>query len=379
MHPVVNDRRAAFYQLKRRWETDFMRRRTIAFVFVVGLLVCAWSLGAAAQNCTTTVSCAVYSMYSIGGGCIPTLPATAFGGVWDGPWEWQAQVKNAVCAPKPRCLTCEAAQAAAAAAAGRPIDLASGDTYITQVDVRVPGLGGGLTLARTWNSVFGSPGIFGTNWTSTYEEKMVIDSTDGYMEYARGDGGLWSFGFIGYDGSGDPQFTVAARGSESPTLSQMPTVWTLKFQNGEQRTFDRTSGLLLFITDRNGNTTTLGYDTSSRLVTVTDPASRHLYFSYGGASPYLVTSVTSDFGISLSYVYDGFGRLTQYTKPDNTTVSFQYNDPNPNLITSVMDANGKILESHTYNSCTQGLTSSRAGGVEAITIIYPLSCHLTSP
>jgi len=60
-----------------------------------------------------------------------------------------------------------------------------------------------------------------------------------------------------------------------------------------------------------------------------------------------------------------------YTKPDMTTVSFQYNDPNPTLITAVLDSNGKVLESHTYDSQARGLTSSRAGGVEAVTIKYP--------
>lgn len=150
------------------------------------------------------------------------------------------------------------------------------------------------------------------------------------------------------------------------------SVWTLIFQNGEQRVFDGTSGNLLSITDRNGNTTRLTYDASYRLTTVADPASRHLYFSYGNSTSYLVTAVTSDIGISLSYAYDSQGRLSQYTKPDNTTTSFQYgNSSYPTLITSVLDQNGIVLESHTYDTLGRGLTSSRAGGVEGVTITYP--------
>jgi hypothetical protein len=41
------------------------------------------------------------------------------------------------------------------------------------------------------------------------------------------------------------------------------------------------------------------------------------------------------------------------------------------MITAVMDSAGKVLESHTYDSKGRGLTSSRAGGVEAITVSYP--------
>jgi len=61
--------------------------------------------------------------------------------------------------------------------------------------------------------------------------------------------------------------------------------------------------------------------------------------------------------------------LTQVTKPDFTTMSFTYNTLS--LITSVKDNSGIVLESHTYDSSGRGLTSSRAGGVEAVTISYP--------
>jgi YD repeat-containing protein len=79
--------------------------------------------------------------------------------------------------------------------------------------------------------------------------------------------------------------------------------------------------------------------------------------------------VTSDVGITWSYAYDSQGRLSQITKPDNTTISFQY-DSNSN-ITAVLDTNGIILESHTYDAYNRGLTSSRANGVESLTVQYP--------
>jgi YD repeat-containing protein len=104
------------------------------------------------------------------------------------------------------------------------------------------------------------------------------------------------------------------------------------------------------------------------LITVTDPASRHLSFTYIGSS-FLAGSASADVGISYSYTYDNQGRLTKVTKPDNTTVSLQY-DTNFN-ITAVLDSDGKVLESHTYDGAHRGLTSSRANGVEAVTAAYP--------
>lgn len=121
--------------------------------------------------------------------------------------------------------------------------------------------------------------------------------------------------------------------------------------------------------DRNGNTTQLAYDSQGRLATVTDPASRHLNFTYISSTSNLVSSVSSDAGVTYSYSYDGQGKLGQVTKPDNSTANFAY-DANNNIVT-VTDSQGKVLESHTYDALGRGLTSSRANGVDAVTVKYP--------
>jgi YD repeat-containing protein len=74
-------------------------------------------------------------------------------------------------------------------------------------------------------------------------------------------------------------------------------------------------------------------------------------------------------GVSLSHAHVSQRRLTQVTKPDLTTVPFAY-DSNSRIIT-VTDSAGKDLESHTYISQSRGLTSSRASGVESVTVSYP--------
>ena len=192
-----------------------------------------------------------------------------------------------------------------------------------------------------------------------------MNSSDNFEKYARGDGSYWSFG-IGNSGA----LVVASPANASATLVQTATCYLLTFQNGEQRQFSLSTGQLIAIVDRNGNTTNLSYDSSNRLVTATSPTSQHLYFNYGsGASSYLVTSVTSNFGVTLSYSYDTAGRLVQVTKPDQTTVNYIYNTQSQ--ITAVTDNDGKVLESHTYDSNGRGLTSSQANGVNAVSITYP--------
>jgi YD repeat-containing protein len=113
--------------------------------------------------------------------------------------------------------------------------------------------------------------MFGLRWTSNFEES-VFPGGDGFMKYLRADGGIWSFGF-----TSGRLYSVVGPANKTATLTQGPVNWTLAFENGEQRAFDLTTGKLLSITDRNGNTTTLTYDASYRVATVTDPASRHLY------------------------------------------------------------------------------------------------------
>ncbi len=256
-----------------------------------------------------------------------------------------------------------------------PINLATGDTFITQSDLSIPGLGGGLSLSRTWHSLFPffesvpTSGMFGANWRSTYEESIFV-AYGGVIKYVRGTGGIWTLGLVGL---GNPDsYAMVAPANGNLSLTYDGTYWTLSFNTGEKRIFSAATGQLLSMSDRNGNTTQLTYDVSNRLITVTDAASRHLYFSYANPSSNLVVGVSSDAGISLSYAYDTYGRLTTVTKPDLTTVSFQYesNTTWP-LISAVLDTNGKVLEAHTYDGELRGLTSSRAGGVDAMTITYP--------
>lgn len=257
--------------------------------------------------------------------------------------------------------------------AGSPINLSTGNTFIVESDISIPGVGGGLRLSRTWNSMLPAvqnsyPFMFGINWRSTYEERLITNSGDGYVKYLRADGSVWSFAISAL---GSPNvFKLAAPANDTTTaLTDGSMSWTVTFKSGEKRFFDATNGVLTSFVDRNGNTTQLSYDASNRLATVTDPASRHLTFTYVGPSSNLVSTVTSDVSLTLSYAYDAQGRLTQVTKPDNTVISFVYDAQN--RITAVKDNEGKTLESHTYDALGRGLTSSRANGVDSVTVAYP--------
>jgi YD repeat-containing protein len=208
-------------------------------------------------------------------------------------------------------------------------------------------------------------------WRSNIDESVYVGG-DGLIKYARGDGSIWSYGWSSYtpEGDGSVYYPAGPRNADS-TLQVDATKWTLTLKNGDKKVFDRTSGILLSLVDRNGNTTLLSYDSTNHRITVTDPASRHLVLTYSAVSVgnfyvVLVSSVTSDFGVSLSYQYDSIGHLVKVTKPDNTFVTFEYGAGD--FITAVKDSDGKVLESHTYDWSGRGLTSSRAGGVDSLSV-----------
>jgi YD repeat-containing protein len=344
-------------------------KRILGVLFVLVVLQCVLCGPSAAQSCIGKFATQIWEWpYPIPSGWYYFAPSPE-------PFAYLIASWTGSCPPPSHCSTCDDGSGnGGIPTATRPINLTNGNTYVQESDVRLPGLGGGLTLQRTWNSMWPAilsgfqTGMFGPNWRSTYEERVFTGSGEytGYMVYLRADGSLWVFAA----GTGST-WNLAAPANVVATLTQNGTQsWKLAFQNGEQRVFSYSSGSLTSIIDRNGNTSQLSYDGSNRLTTVTDPASRTLTFTYANSSfPNVVTSLGSSTGISLSYSYDTQGRLNQFTKPDLTTVTFTYNTQS--LITAVTDSNGKTLESHTYDSSGRGLTGSRANGVEAVTITYP--------
>lgn len=341
-----------------------MISRILGGTVVLLVVLLAFSGAAAAQ---TGPGCLAFMTIWSGD---PVPPGYFYYSSYPGTYQYVIAIHTTQCPPQPKCPCSEGAPTNSG---GHPIDFGTGDTYIYDTDVSLPGLGGGLTLRRQWNSVWptsqitSSVGIFGPTWHSTYEERIVMgqgpDISNRWLAYSRGDGTYWSLGL-----SPVGTIAVAAPANVTATFSTTATYWALTFKNGEQRQFSPTTGLLTAIVDRNGNKTQLTYDGSNRLTTVTDQAGRHLYFNYPNNSSYIVTSVTSDFGVTLSYTYDTQGRLSQVTKPDSTIITYTYN--NLSQITQVTDSNGKSLESHTYDSGGRGLTSSQANGVNALTVTY---------
>jgi RHS repeat-associated protein len=256
--------------------------------------------------------------------------------------------------------------------AGSPINLTNGNTWITETDYSIAGTGGGVQLARTWNSLWTlmtppqTTGMFGNGWISTYEERLQTVSSG--ERYWGSDGDNLTFT---YDSVNQVYVLTAPPDEhESLTFNSGTGLFTLKFTDGSSRTFN-SSGYLTAILDRNGNAINVTLDGSNRVTQVTKAASgQSITFSYAnGTYPQLATSAQDSTGTIATYVYGTADHLTQLQYPDGTVVNFTY-DSNT-LITNVTDGAGKVLESHTYDGNRRGLTSQRANGADKVTVSYP--------
>ena len=227
---------------------ELIVKKTIGLLVAISVVICACCVAVAGQqSCKVPFHAAYYSLYYLA--LFPPPPLGASNCLYDGPWSVECQVQTWVCPPHPDkvCPTCPHG--------GAPIALSTGNTYIEQTDVRVPGLSRGLTLSRAWNSRTASAqGLFGRGWRSSYEESIFVDS-EGYVDYWRGDDSIWSFGFYGLDpaGSGYSVYWTAAPANQGATFQTGATYWTVTFRDGEKRLFDITSGHLVSIVDRNSN------------------------------------------------------------------------------------------------------------------------------
>jgi YD repeat-containing protein len=299
----------------------------------------------------------------------PSAQTDYFAATWSAP---DGQVNDYVnitlwSDPGP-CNECEAA-------AGAPINLTTGDIWISKTEYSAPGLGGGLSLIRTWNSLWSSnnppflAGMFGADWTSNFEERLQYLSPT-QIEYWLGAGNVWVF----QQPSNCPTcaYTVATPPNQHATLAYNSTteIYTLTFAGGTTKTFN-SQGYLTALTDRNGNQTTITYDSSQRISGVTTAGGQALTFAYAlPQTPNLVTSIQDSVGTVATYSYAGDTGvlLSQVVYADGSQLNYAY-DANEN-ITSVTDSQGKILETHTYDAYNRGLTSARAYGVDAISVQY---------
>jgi RHS repeat-associated protein len=178
-----------------------------------------------------------------------------------------------------------------------------------------------------------------------YDYSLVQDGVNG-MVYDSTTGG---FTPETYDNS--QLFRYPAKGPATSYVRYMP--------GGSKEVYALPNGAtsaprLMFLTqvvDPAGNATTLSYDGTLRLTSITDAMGRKTTFQYGlSTAPLLITAIIDPFGRSSKLTYDTEGRLSSITDPIGITSIFTYGSASePNFITALTTPYGTSKFSDTLN------------------------------
>jgi YD repeat-containing protein len=207
---------------------------------------------------------------------------------------------------------------------------------------------------------------FGPKWTSNWISYLTDNrTTSGTIDlYAPGGGGE----------------TYSKNGSSfGPGLLDQAFVTPLgsggfsrALPDGSTQTYTHPFGTNQFflssVSDPQGNTVTLTYDTHSRLTTITDAAGEKTTLTYGLASDiYKVTRVTDPFGRSALFAYNSSGQLASITDSLGITSSYAYLFGSGDFISTLTTPYG--VSRFTYGDST---TNYHLGTERFVTLTDPL-------
>ena len=243
---------------------------------------------------------------------------------------------------------------------GKPVNVTNGNVYLAQTDYLLSGVGDSILISRSYNSISQVVGLFGRGWTTLYDEKVT--NANGLLQLTLSDGRLVSATTANFFG----QISQNADGT-----------YAVIFKTGEVHRFNN-SGRLTALIDRNGNQTTLVYDTAGRLLNLTDPSGRVLNVTTNGSG--VVSSISDSMGMVATYSYGGNQQLLTVTYADSSGYQFAYAPVPAGLaLSSVTDVLGNVIEHHDYDAQGRAITSQAHGGVEryALNFVSPIETDVT--
>jgi RHS repeat-associated protein len=240
---------------------------------------------------------------------------------------------------------------------GANVNLGNGNLSLAVRDLALNGTGLDLSLDRYWDSLRNAgfyEFYFGLGWVGTAGNGIGLS-----VSIDNADAALWGLDDTLAVFTHDPTDASGTRYISPPGIDATLTrnsstgAFTLKFNSGLTYSFD-SNGVLLTVSDRNGNTLTWTYDSATGTYTkitdsqgrdttftyttygsdrfiskITDPAGRIYQYGYTpivlqGYTYYELTTYTDPkLGIT-RFAYDTSGNLTRVTTPQGNQTKFGY-------------------------------------------------------
>lgn len=244
-----------------------------------------------------------------------------------------------------------------------PIDISSGLEVISETDIAIAGLRGGIAVRRTYRTLSNEAGPFGIG--STHNYGFRLDRRDpqnrDLVNLIMPDGNRLPFA----RGAGDTLTNVAIcklRGVVMRTTRTGET--TLRFKDGTVFRFlpgiVQPSSFLESITDANDNRVELLREpgNETRITEITDPVGRKLRLAYDLANR--VTSITDPIGRVVLYTYNAQGTLETVTDAEGGNTRYAYDTQN--RLTNITDARGVVVAKNVYDANGRVIQQTRADG-----------------
>ena len=214
------------------------------------------------------------------------------------------------------------------------INLYSGNLLLTHLDQYIPSRGLDNIITRSYNSLDSSQADFGFGWTIDVGNNVRLDLSNTDRILFRDEfGGVNAFYRDGEDFS-------SASGMRASLQHLDDGYVVIAVLEGIEYHFD-SSGDLLAISNKNGNTQGYMRDSDGRVTQIVDTVGRQTNITYGDAG--MVTQVTDPAGRVSSYDYHSENLyLANYTDPAGNVVRYGY-DPQ-GLLTQLTDGRGNLWE-----------------------------------
>lgn len=259
------------------------------------------------------------------------------------------------------------------------VDTATGNLYLTFSDLIVPGKGLRFRFIRSYNNQDSYSGPLCRGWTHSYNILLTVGGS-GAVTIKRGDGREDVFQPGGTAGSYIPppgvHDVLAATGVNTYTLTQ-PDQTVLSFGPVP---LNPSIIRLLSITDKNGNTQVLSYDSAGNLISFTDIGGGVFQFTYD-ASNHLTSVHDAALNRTLSYscdvtntnlitYADAAGSVSHYTYNSANLLAGMTDPRNNTAISNSFDASGRVVQSTYAPTCTSSYSYDDVNHITTITDPY---------
>jgi len=274
--------------------------------------------------------------------------------------------------------------------AGNPISIGTGNKHQVEIDY-TDTRKGYLRLERHHNNyTWGSQGLFGSNWTSTFERRLSYHGGVPDLVTVRRENGL-NYQYIKQtDGSWQSNTDTREK------LIETASGWTYVSTDDETETYD-VAGQLLSIEFVDGTIIALSYSSTGLLEEVRSSSGEALtYYEDPGDADNLIDSVTVDAGAGQAglvwkYHYDSDSNLEFVITPDGTPATdgdnpvrqyYYENTIYKHALTGIKDERGIRYATFEYTdeqnvrgNATRSFHGSSVNPVEAVTVNYHNDNH----